>query len=135
MSIDISNDVQRIFRKDQDLTGATTLTNADSGKVFYLKAAQGAAVTLPSLRAGANFRFVVAQAFDTSNWVLTPADADKLEGSLIVAGAAVSVDAADTITFVASAENIGDFVEFNCDGSTWFVNGVGLTSGSITAAG
>jgi len=134
-TINVSNDVTRIFDKTETLTGAYSVEHADSGKTFFLNATEGAAISMPALKAGANYKFVVAAAFATSDWVITPSDADKLEGSLIVAGAAVTVDAADTITFVASAENIGDFVEVTCDGSTWFVNGVGLTSGSITAAG
>ena len=90
---------------------------------------------MPALKAGAHYKFVVAAAFATSDWVITPSDADKLEGCLTVNGAAVDVDAADTITFELGAENIGDFVEITCDGSSWFVTGVGLNASSITAAG
>jgi hypothetical protein len=58
-----------------------------------------------------------------------------MEGSLVVAGAAVTVDAADQINFVDTAENIGDRVDVISDGVLWYVSGVGLTSGSITATG
>jgi hypothetical protein len=134
-TINVSNDVTRIFDKTETLTGAYSVEHADSGKTFFLNAAAGAAITMPALKAGANYKFVVAAAFATSDWVITPSDADKLEGCLTVNGAAVDVDAADTITFELGAENIGDFVEITCDGSTWFVTGVGLNASSITAAG
>jgi hypothetical protein len=134
-TINVSNDVTRIFDKTETLTGAYSVEHADSGKTFFLNAAAGAAISMPALKAGANYKFVVAATFATTDWVITPSDADKLEGSLVVAGAAVDVDAADTITFELGAENIGDFVEITCDGSTWFVTGVGLNASSITAAG
>ena len=134
-TINVSNDVTRIFDKTETLTGAYSVEHADSGKTFFLNAANGAAITMPALKAGAHYKFVVAATFDTSDWVITPSDADKLEGCLTVNGAAVDVDAADTITFELGAENVGDFVEITCDGSTWFVTGVGLNASSITAAG
>ena len=134
-TINVSNDVTRIFDKTETLTGAYSVLHADSGKTFFLNAAGGAAISMPALKAGAHYKFVVAAAFATTDWVITPSDADKLEGCLTVNGAAVDVDAADTITFEEGAENIGDFVEITCDGSTWFVTGVGLNASSITAAG
>ena len=134
-TINVSNDVTRIFDKTETLTGAYSVEHADSGKTFFLNAAAGAAISMPALKAGAHYKFVVAAAFATSDWVITPSDADKLEGCLTVNGAAVDVDAADTITFELGAENVGDFVEITCDGSSWFVTGVGLNASSITAAG
>ena len=131
-TINVSNDVTRIFDKTETLTGAYSVEHADSGKTFFLNAAEGAAISMPALKAGANYKFVVAAAFDTSDWVVTPSDAGKLEGSLVVAGDAVTVAAGNSFTFELGAENVGDFVEVTCDGSTWFVNGVGLTGSSIT---
>lgn len=134
MATTISNDVIRIFEKTQELTGATTITAADSGKTFWLKAANGAAITLPSLKAGAYFRFVVAQAFDTADWVLTPADSGKINGTIVVNGASVNASAGDSVTFELGAESLGDFVEFRSDGDNWFINGVGNSASSITSA-
>tara|TARA_R100000951_G_scaffold20296_1_gene17066 strand:- start:939 stop:1352 length:414 start_codon:yes stop_codon:yes gene_type:complete len=131
-TINVSNDVTRIFELNETLTGAYSVLHADSGKTFFLNAAAGAAISMPALKAGANYKFVVAAAFATSDWVITPSDAGKLEGSLVVAGDAVTVAAGNSFTFELGAENVGDFVEVTCDGSTWFVNGVGLTGSSIT---
>jgi len=119
------------------VTGATTLMAKDSGKCIVMRAAAGATITLPANVNGLSFRFVVGSAFATSNWVVAAAtaDADTLEGSLVVNGAAVTVNAADQVNFVNSAENIGDVVDIWGDGTYWYVSGTGLSAGSITATG
>lgn len=121
-----------MFRDSEKISAAKTLTAADSGKTFWLDAAAGATVTLPALKDGLNFKFVVASNFATSNWVIDSAEGDNIEGSLVVAGAAVVAGAEDQINFVNSAETKGDFVQLECNGSLWFVSGVGALSGSIT---
>ena len=135
MATTISNDVLRIFEKTQELTGATTLTHADSGKIFWLKAAAGAAITMPALKEGVYYRFVVAQNFATTDWVITPSDADKISGTIVVNGASVNASETDSVTFELGAESLGDFVEFRCDGSAWLINGVGNSASSITTTG
>lgn len=117
------------------VTGATTLTAADSGKTIILNATGGAVVTLPAKSAGLKFKFIVGAAFATTNWEITSAEGDNLEGSIIVAGAVVDVDAADKINFVATAENIGDFAEVFCDGTYWHTFGNALTATAMTATG
>lgn len=119
------------------VTGAKTLTSADSGRTFIMRAAAGATITLPQHENGLWFKFVVGSTFDTSNWVVAAnaADVDTLEGALIVASTHVTVDAADQINFVLSAENIGDYITITSDGTYWYVEGSGLTAGSITATG
>ena len=132
MAVTYSNDVVRMFRDSEKISAAKTLTAADSGKTFWLDAAAGATVTLPALKDGLNFKFVVASSFATSNWVIDSAEGDNIEGSLVVAGAAVVAGAEDQINFVNSAETKGDFVQLECNGTNWFVSGVGALSGSIT---
>lgn len=127
--------VQQNLGSIKTITGATTLTAADNGKVCVLNAAAGAAVTLPALAAGLHFKFITGAVFTTTPWVITSAEGDNIEGSLIVAGAVVDVDAADVINFVESAENIGDFVELVCDGTYWHAFGNALTTGALTATG
>lgn len=114
-------------------TEATVLTAAQSGTVVFLNAAAGFAITLPAVAAGLWFRFTVAAAFATTNFtVITPALADLIQGGATVAGADVPAADEDTISFVATAEVKGDFVEVWSDGTSWFVNGRGTTAGSIT---
>ena len=118
----VTNDVERQLAEVEAVTGAITLTAEDSGKVFILKAAAGAQITLPAVAtsAGFRFKFVIGLAFATTNWTVLAAS-NVIEGSVLVAGA-----------HVASAESLGDFAELVCDGTNWFVNGSGVTAGSIT---
>lgn len=129
----VSNDVQRAKAEVETVAADTTLTAADSGKVLLLNNATGEVITLPALEAGLQFKFIVAAAFATDNWVIDSAEGDNINGILVVNGASVPAEAEDQINFVATAETIGDYIELVCDGSQWLVNGVGNAAGSITA--
>ena len=129
----VSNDVTRQVGLVETLTGATTLTAEDSDKSFYLNAAAGAQITLPAVAtsAGFRYRFTVAALFATTAWTIKAAT-NKIQGGVIVNS--VNVPGADenTITFAHAADTIGDFVELNCDGTNWYVFGLGTASGAIT---
>ena len=132
-TVTFSNDVTRIFEDVETLAAAQTLTAADSGKTFILSAAAGATITLPALKAGIHFKFIIGAAFATTDWIIDSAEGDNIEGLLIVNGASVVASGEDQINFVNSAETVGDHVEFACDGTNWFVTGAGNSAGSITA--
>ena len=127
----VTNDIERQLAVVEAVTGAITLTAEDSGKVFILKAAAGAQITLPKVAEslGLRFKFVVGLAFATSDWTVF---GESIQGSVIVNGAHVAGVDENTISFVASAESVGDFVELVCDGTNYYVNGSGVTTGSIT---
>ena len=129
----VSNDVTRQVGLVETLTAATTLTAEDSDKSFYLNAAAGAQITLPAVAtsAGFRYRFTVAALFATTAWTIKAAT-NKIQGGVIVNS--VNVPGADenTITFAHAADTIGDFVELNCDGTNWYVFGLGTTAGAIT---
>jgi hypothetical protein len=129
----ITNDEERQLAVVEAVTGATTLTAKDSGKVLILKASAGAQITLPAVAtsAGLRFKFIVGQLFATSNWTVVSAT-NVIEGSVLVNGAHVAGVDENTISFVASAEAVGDFAELVCDGTNWYVNGSGVAAGSIT---
>lgn len=129
----VTNDIERQLAKVEAVTGALTLTAEDSGKVFILKAAAGAQITLPAVAtsAGFRFKFVVGQLFATTNWTVLAAS-NVIDGSVLVNGAHVAGVDENTISFVASAESVGDFAELVCDGTHWYVNGSGVTTGAIT---
>lgn len=129
----VSNDVVRILRDTETLTGVKTLTSGDSGKTYFLNAAGGATITLPALKNGLNFKFIVADNFSTTNWIVDSAEGDNIEGMIEVAGAVVVASGEDQINFVASAEAKGDFIQLECNGTNWFVSGQAALSGGITA--
>ena len=129
----VTNDVERQLANVEAVTGAVTLTAEDSGKVFILKASAGAQITLPAVAtsAGLRFKFIVGQLFATTDWTVK-ALSNVIEGSVLVNGAHVAGVDENTISFVASAEAVGDFAELVCDGTNWYVNGSGVSAGSIT---
>jgi len=129
----VTNDTERQLANVETVAVATTLTAEDSGKVFILKAAAGAQITLPAVAtsAGLRFKFIVGQLFATTDWTVKAAS-NVIEGSVLVNGAHVAGVDENTISFVASAESIGDFAELVCDGTNWYVNGSGVTAGAIT---
>ena len=129
----VNNDVVRIKNDVDAVSAAVTLTSADSGKWYELAASAGVVVTLPAVESGLNFRFVVANAFDTSNYVIDSAEGDNIDGILVVNGASVAASGEDQINFVASAESVGDFIDMWSDGNKWYVWGIGNSAGSITA--
>lgn len=129
----VTNDTERQLAVVETIAVATTLTAKDSGKVFILKASAGAQITLPAVAtsAGLRFKFIVGQLFATTDWTVK-ALSNAIEGSVLVNGAHVAGVDENTISFVASAEAIGDFAELVCDGTNWYVNGSGVAAGSIT---
>jgi hypothetical protein len=112
------------------ISAATVLTAADSGKKYILTAAAGAAITLPALAKWA-FKFVTGSAFATTPWTIV-AGTNVIFGNALVNGAHVSCASQNTINFIATAETIGDSVDVFCDGTSIFVNGSGVSAGSIT---
>jgi hypothetical protein len=115
----------------EQITAAQTLRNEDSGKVFVLNAAEGVAVTLPAVSDGLNYRIIVGLAFATSDWTVT-STTNVIEGAALVAGAVVPAVNENTISFVASAESVGDYVDLVSDGTSWYVSGNAVTAGAIT---
>jgi hypothetical protein len=129
----VSNDVLRQLDTIENLTGAATLTAEDSGKVFILNAAAGAQITLPAVAdaEGHKYRFIVGALFATTAWTIKAASS-KIQGGVIVNSTLVPGADENTITFSASADTIGDFVELKSDGTNWYVFGMGTASGAIT---
>lgn len=124
--------------KRKTLTGAYTVTQADHNTHFILDAAEGATVALPALTDGFYCKFSVGASFSSTNWVITSAEGDNMNGIIADLGdtvAGVDVGAEDQVNFVASAEQIGDWADFYGDGgnSQWLVKGQCGINGGITA--
>lgn len=131
---DINGNISVLSTADNivDITEATTLTIADSGKVCILKAASGARITLPAVNAGKwGFRFVTGLAFATTAWTVF-STTSVIQGGAIVNSTFVPAANENTVTFVASAETLGDYIEVFSDGTNIYVNGVANATGAIT---
>lgn len=115
------------------VTGAKSVTAVDSGKTLVLKAAAGAAISLPAPVAGFKLKVVTGLAFATTAWTVV-ATAAVIQGHVLVNGAVVAGSNETTITFAHAAESIGDFVELESDGTNWYLSGSGAIAASITLA-
>lgn len=112
--------------------GDTVLTTAACGTDVYIGAA-GDDFTLPAATAGCRIRFTVDALFATTSMtIVTAASANVIYGAIDVNSTLVPCSAEDTVTVVNTAELPGDFVEVRSDGASWFVSGVGVTTGSFT---
>lgn len=112
-------------------TAAVTLDAADSGKTIYLDAAAGFAISLPVVTNGLKYKFIVGLAFATTDFTIV-STTNVIQGGAIVNSVFVPAVDENTISFVATAEAVGDYVEIESDGTNWYVNGVGAGAGSIT---
>lgn len=113
------------------ITGAKTLRTEDSGKEFTLSAANGAPIALPDVANGLRYKFTTGLAFDTSPWVIT-STTNVISGSVTVAGVVVVGSLENSISFVESAEGLGDWIEIWSDGTNWYVSGQAAVTGAIT---
>lgn len=115
----------------QTLAAATTLTAADNGKTLILDGTAGAAVSLPALADGLNFSFIIGSTFITTDWTIV-SSTNVIQGAVDVNSTLVLGENENTISFVASAETVGDWVDVLSDGTNWYLRGVGQALGGIT---
>ncbi|NQV77086.1 MAG: hypothetical protein HQ490_01875 [Lutibacter sp.] len=115
----------------QALTADTTLTVADSGKIFLLDAI-GEVISLPTdLVSGVNFKFRVVADVITTPWTIVSAT-DVIEGYASVAYATVIGANENTISLVHTKAIIGDEISVFCDGTSWHASGHGSVAASVT---
>jgi hypothetical protein len=116
----------------ETITKAKTLTASDSGKSFTLLAAAGAQITLPAVAIkGFKARFTVGQLFATTAWTIKSAT-NVIQGSADVNSSLVPASNENTISFIATADTIGDYIEIHSDGINFYAYGIGTSAGAIT---
>jgi hypothetical protein len=122
------------------VTAATfAITAAHHNATFYLNRAGGIAFTLPAPDGGLAFKFVIGTAPTTDCTISSNGGAD-----IIVLGVnELEVDTgddgpyddnADVVTFKANVAIVGDFLDFTCDGTKWYVRGQTNADGGVTSA-
>lgn len=115
--------------KPRTLTAATTLTERDSGKTIFLNSTTEFAVTLPKVKAGLNFRFVVKSAPSGASYTIVANAQNLIYGQIYTSDinaesdADFNIVAASTLTFVDSVAVVGDSMELISDGTYWYVRG------------
>lgn len=133
MSTTILYGDKKLAENVETISAAKTLTASDSGKRFTLSAAAGAEIALPAVAiAGFNARFTVGLAFATTNWTIVSAT-NVIQGSFDVNSTLVPAANENTISFVATAETVGDYFEIYSDGTNFYAYGVAAAAGGITA--
>jgi hypothetical protein len=118
---------RRALMPGRSLITTTTLSENDSGTTFFLDLVSGFTVTLPAVAAGLHFKFVVGTS-PTSNGYIISTPANITIGGfgtaeVADAGACAYSATGDTITLVANEAVVGDWVEFYCDGTNYFLSG------------
>lgn len=129
--IEIFGDKARV----ETLATGTTLTAADSGKVFLLvQAGANRTATLPACVAGLNFKFVLKTAA-ANNWdILQSINTNDFVGGInpVDGSAGDSASANDTrVRFVGGTAAAGDHVEVVSDGTVWYARGTCAANGGI----
>ena len=114
------------------VTAINVITSTESGKTFFLNNAVGFASTLPAPILGFKCKFVLT-ASPTSGalTVGTNAAATIIEGLANVANTLILAANEKLITFTNAAAIIGDWVELESNGTSWFVIGQGSAATSI----
>ena len=129
----------------ESLDAAKTLVAADSGKTFGLNAAVVYAITLPastSISAGWSVRVCVETTFITSYWFIskeTGTDSDIIISQVNVLETDTGKDGPSstghtTITFELGAEQVGDYVDIQFNGTNFYAVGQNALAGGITLA-
>lgn len=121
------------------VTTTNTITAAESGKTFFLNAAGGFTSTLPAPALGLKYKFVVSTAPTTAYVITTNGGDDIMIGGINELEVDTGDDGpydnnADTLNFVASVAVVGDWVEFESDGTSWFFTGQTNADGGVTTS-
>jgi len=122
-----------------NLDTAYQMLDSDSGSVFMLNAAAGAAVTLPTVAntsKGWNAKFIVAQAFATTDWTIV-ASAAVIKGGVNELETDTGDDGpsstgATNMHLELAAETIGDYYELVFDGTSYWLSGQTVADGALT---
>tara|TARA_R110000764_G_scaffold135062_1_gene223168 strand:- start:1227 stop:1676 length:450 start_codon:yes stop_codon:yes gene_type:complete len=115
------------------LTSNTTLYDYNSGTTYFLDGSSAFDVTLPSAKAGVNFKFIITDVTADVDVVQAAATEDFVGTISTGAGGSDSAVSGDTkIIFDESGGAVvGDQVSLECDGTNWYVKGACDAAGGV----
>ena len=120
-----------IFTMDSSSDSSHTLGMKDSGKTYMLENTVARTITLPAVKAGLKFKFVVTDSTAASTIATS-------EGTSLIKGGILLATAWETLagtTLTAATDNvIGDWVELVCDGTYWYISGQSGHANGFTIA-
>ena len=131
--------VKNLMVKPAILAEARILTDSDSGKTYFLNAAGGFTITLPSPRGGINFEFIVKTAPTTGDYkIYAKGGAKIIRGQVITSdinsniGADKETGGTENVNFKANASKVSDSVKLVSDGTYWYADGFSSMTDGIT---
>ena len=120
-----------IFTMDNSAASSHVLGMKDSGKTYILENTVARTITLPAVKAGLKFKFIVSDATAASTIATN-------EGTSLIKGGILLATAWETLagtTLTAATDNvIGDWVELVCDGTYWYISGQSGHANGFTIA-
>ena len=135
------------WKKKVELVGvARTLTEADSGKEFYLESSGGAfSITLPTgadIEDGVNYKFWVQENTPTAAITLAAGSAivfgkiNETEVDTSDDGPGSSADGATGVSnvIIGTSATKGDYFEFSSFGGHWYLTGQSGIDGAVTTS-
>lgn len=117
-----------------------TLTDGHSGSLVKISATGAVTVNLPSLNPGLFFKFVTVARGGTGAATIICPDGAKIFGALnysngtgqpVSANTNTGATGQTTVTFSTNAL-LGDWIELNCDDTTWYATGQSRVTNGIT---
>ena len=116
-----------------------TLTAADSGTTYFINCGTVSVVAqLPTPQAGLTFKFILVTASDdegTKDFLVdTGSSTVDMGGNIMVAGAILEITNATSAIMMdgsGGALTVGDYLQFDCDGTDWYVSGSTRTASSV----
>ena len=120
-----------IFTMDSSSASSHVLGMHDSGKTYMLENTVARTITLPAVKAGAKFKFVVSDSTAAST-IATSEGTSLIKGGILLATAWETL-AGTTLTASTSAV-VGDWVELICDGTYWYISGQSGHANGFTIA-
>ena len=119
------------FTMDSSSASSHTLDMGDSGKTYFIESTVARTITLPAVKAGLKFKFIMSDTTADSSIATS-------EGTALIYGGAECGDAyltlAGTTIVCELAGSVGDWLELVCDGTYWYVSGHGAHDASFSVS-
>ena len=120
-----------MFTMDDSSASSHSLGMKDSGKTYFLESTVARTITLPAVKAGLKFKFIMSDTTADSSIATS-------EGTALLKGGAECGDAyltlAGTTIVCELAGSVGDWLEMVCDGTYWYVSGHGAHDTSFSVS-
>lgn len=135
-SVDLTPNQRAGDNRTEVVIAAKTLLASDSGKTLFLNLAAGFATALPLPGAGLRFRMYISLLPTGAHTIVATSDImvggiNELEVDTADDGPSASGTPITTITFSTTLTRVGDYVDFESDGTSWFFVGQTSLDGAI----